>query len=82
MRSSFGATITPPSPRPARLQAAGFSKAILRVFSDDEKSGGLYFASGVFQGGAPRSGRLGRRVRAGIGAALGLDGRPLFHLVE
>lgn len=33
---------------PDRLQAAGFSKAILRVFSDDEKNGGLYFASGLF----------------------------------
>lgn len=33
---------------PDRLQAAGFSKAILRVFSDDESKGGLYFASGLF----------------------------------
>ncbi|MCU0237347.1 MAG: poly-beta-1,6-N-acetyl-D-glucosamine N-deacetylase PgaB [Acidobacteria bacterium] len=33
---------------PARLQAAGMAKAILRVFSDDERRGGLYFASGVF----------------------------------
>jgi len=33
---------------PARLQAAGLSKAILRVFSDDERRGGLYYASGVF----------------------------------
>jgi len=33
---------------PSRLQAAGLSKAILRVFSDDEKKGGLYFPSGLF----------------------------------
>ena len=33
---------------PSRLSAAGLSKAILRVFSDDEKAGGLYFASGLF----------------------------------
>jgi hypothetical protein len=33
---------------PSRLQAAGLSKAILRVFSDDEKNGGLYYASGLF----------------------------------
>jgi hypothetical protein len=33
---------------PDRLQAAGFSKVILRVFSDDEKKGGLYFSSGLF----------------------------------
>lgn len=33
---------------PARLDAAGLSKAILRVFSDDEKNGGLYFSSGLF----------------------------------
>jgi biofilm PGA synthesis lipoprotein PgaB len=33
---------------PSRLSAAGLSKAILRVFSDDEKKGGLYFRSGLF----------------------------------
>ena len=33
---------------PSRLSAAGLSKAILRVFSDDEKKGGLYFSSGLF----------------------------------
>jgi len=33
---------------PARLQAAGLTKAILRVFSDDEKKGGLYFPNGSF----------------------------------
>lgn len=33
---------------PARLQAAGLSKAILRVFSDDERRGGLYFSNGRF----------------------------------
>jgi hypothetical protein len=33
---------------PVRLQAAGLAKAILRVFSDDEKNGGLYFNSGMF----------------------------------
>jgi hypothetical protein len=33
---------------PARLQTAGVSKAILRVFSDDERQGGLYFANGIF----------------------------------
>jgi len=35
-------------PAPSRLQAAGLSKAILRVFSDDERNGGLYFDSGLF----------------------------------
>ncbi len=35
-------------PHPSHLQSAGLSKAVLRVFSDDEKSGGLYFASGLF----------------------------------
>jgi hypothetical protein len=33
---------------PARLNAAGLGKAILRVFSDDERNGGLYFSSGLF----------------------------------
>jgi len=33
---------------PDRLQAGGFSKAILRVFSDDEKNGGLYFNNELF----------------------------------
>jgi hypothetical protein len=33
---------------PARLLAAGLSKAMLRVFSDDERNGGLYFPSGLF----------------------------------
>lgn len=31
------------APAPALLQSAGFHKVILRVFSDDEKNGGLYF---------------------------------------
>jgi len=35
-------------PAPAQLQRAELSKAILRVFSDDEKRGGLYFDSGFF----------------------------------
>jgi biofilm PGA synthesis lipoprotein PgaB len=35
-------------PAPARLQGAGLSKALLRVFSDDESKGGLYFHSGLF----------------------------------
>jgi hypothetical protein len=35
-------------PIPAQLQQAGLSKAILRVFSDDEKKGGLYFDNGLF----------------------------------
>jgi len=35
-------------PAPSVLRAAGFSKAILRVFSDDEKNGGLYFNNGLF----------------------------------
>lgn len=35
-------------PPPFRLAAAGFDKALLRVFSDDERSGGLYFPSGRF----------------------------------
>ena len=33
---------------PSRLNDTGVSKAILRVFSDDEKNGGLYFSSGLF----------------------------------
>ncbi|HEX7502629.1 MAG TPA: hypothetical protein VF451_04335, partial [Acidobacteriota bacterium] len=33
---------------PARLWAAGVTKAIMRVFSDDEKNGGLYFLNGSF----------------------------------
>ena len=36
-------------PAPSRLQEAGLSKAFLRVFSDDEKMGGLYFSSGRFR---------------------------------
>jgi hypothetical protein len=35
-------------PAPALLQRAGLQKAILRVFSDDERNGGLYFSSGLF----------------------------------
>jgi biofilm PGA synthesis lipoprotein PgaB len=35
-------------PAPSRLAAVGVGKAILRVFSDDERSGGLYFATGRF----------------------------------
>ncbi len=33
---------------PALLQAAGLAKAILRVFSDDERKGGLYFPGSPF----------------------------------
>jgi len=33
---------------PDRLQAAAIRKVILRVFSDDERKGGLYFSSGLF----------------------------------
>ncbi len=36
-------------PSPMRLQDAGLSKAFLRVFSDDERQGGLYFSSGRFR---------------------------------
>ena len=32
-------------PNPLFLQTAGFSKLIVRVFSDDEKNGGLYFTN-------------------------------------
>jgi hypothetical protein len=42
-RNDYSAVATP-----AQLQAAGLDKAILRVFSDDEKRGGLYFSSGLF----------------------------------
>lgn len=35
-------------PAPGRLAAAGLDKAILRVFSDDERGGGLYFPNGRF----------------------------------
>lgn len=35
-------------PAPSRLVAAGLGKAILRVFSDDERGGGLYFPNGRF----------------------------------
>jgi hypothetical protein len=38
----------PAVPAPSQLQEAGLHKAILRVFSDDEKNGGLYFDSGLF----------------------------------
>lgn len=38
---------------PARLQAAGLAKAILRVFSDDERNGGLYFPGGPFAAARP-----------------------------
>jgi hypothetical protein len=37
------------APDPLRLQAAGFSKLIVRVFSDDEKNGGLYFSNQSFK---------------------------------
>ncbi len=36
-------------PSPIRLRDAGLSKAFLRVFSDDERKGGLYFSSGRFR---------------------------------
>ncbi|MCX6555439.1 MAG: hypothetical protein NTZ12_10610 [Candidatus Aminicenantes bacterium] len=35
------------------LQAAGFAKVIVRVFSDDEKNGGLYFANSLFKAVRP-----------------------------
>lgn len=38
----------PAVPAPSRLVAAGVGKAILRVFSDDERNGGLYFSNGRF----------------------------------
>ena len=37
------------APDPLLLQAAGFDKVILRVFSDDEKNGGLYFVNSMFK---------------------------------
>jgi hypothetical protein len=37
------------APEPELLQTSGFSKVILRVFSDDEKHGGLYFLNSVFK---------------------------------
>jgi biofilm PGA synthesis lipoprotein PgaB len=37
------------APDPLRLQAAGFTKIIVRVFSDDEKNGGLYFINPMFK---------------------------------
>lgn len=42
-RNDYGAV-----PAPSLLAAAGLGKAILRVFSDDERGGGLYFANGRF----------------------------------
>ena len=36
-------------PEPALLLAGGFDKVILRVFSDDEKNGGLYFLNPGFR---------------------------------
>ena len=73
---------------PSRLQAAGLSKAVLRVFSDDEKRGGLYFKNGAFpvvrpvleQWSADYSGKqvalwawMGARKFAWLGAADLLD---------
>jgi hypothetical protein len=37
------------APDPQRLQADGFAKVIVRVFSDDEKNGGLYFINSRFK---------------------------------
>jgi hypothetical protein len=36
-------------PDPLLLQTEGFAKVILRVFSDDEKNGGLYFVNSTFK---------------------------------
>ncbi|MBN2400532.1 MAG: hypothetical protein JXI33_09380, partial [Candidatus Aminicenantes bacterium] len=37
------------APDPLRLQANGFDRIIVRVFSDDEKGGGLYFNNPAFK---------------------------------
>jgi hypothetical protein len=37
------------APDPLLLQAEGISKIILRVFSDDEENGGLYFSNPMFR---------------------------------
>ena len=37
------------APEPLLLQAGGFAKVIVRVFSDDEKNGGLYFINPDFK---------------------------------
>jgi biofilm PGA synthesis lipoprotein PgaB len=39
----------PVPPNPQLLRAQGFAKVIVRVFSDDEKDGGLYFANSSFK---------------------------------
>ncbi len=39
----------PAHPAPAILKENGFTKVILRVFSDDEKNGGLYFNNNAFK---------------------------------
>ncbi|MCX6557670.1 MAG: hypothetical protein NTW95_09625 [Candidatus Aminicenantes bacterium] len=39
----------PAPPDPQFLRAQGFAKLIVRVFSDDEKNGGLYFANSSFK---------------------------------
>lgn len=41
------------APDPLQLQAHGFTKVILRVFSDDEKNGGLYFINPAFKAVRP-----------------------------
>jgi hypothetical protein len=76
-------------PEPARLRAAGLAKAILRLFSDDEAGGGLYFRSGFFPvmrpvldrwadsyagGGVPLWGWLGARKFAWLADRTLLDG--------
>lgn len=39
----------PAPPDPQLLRAQGFAKLIVRVFSDDEKNGGLYFTNSSFK---------------------------------
>lgn len=63
------------APEPALLLAGGFDKVILRVFSDDEKNGGLYFLNSVFrtvrpvlEGWAPQFGEGGIALWAWMGS--------------
>jgi len=53
------------APDPLRLQAAGFSKLIVRVFSDDEKNGGLYFNNRAFKAVRPVLEAWALRFRGG-----------------
>ncbi len=52
-------------PAPSLLREAGLAKAILRVFSDDERNGGLYFSSGLFPVARPALDQWAGKYSAG-----------------